>query len=628
MGIRPPRPGAAVFGVLALLACLALPGLAPVPGAAQGASALQGRGLPTQTAPPLPVAKITGAPSPTGARHPYLGGRVDTARHPVLPPGSGVVNPRRPAPIAPRQGPSALADTDDITLVKSVPIGPAGYGDPSFLSTTAEPSVAVNGDTVFYTANWFASISLDGGNTFTFINPYFFFPDATPGGFCCDQIVHYIPQIDTFVWLLQYIEHPTTHENVQRLAFGTTAEIRANTWKYIDLTSSTFGLTGQWMDFPDLAVGANNLYFTTNAFSGSGSWTNTVAARIPFSGLQGAGSVSGVQYYKTNQFFNFRPVQNTGTRFYFATHGTLSSVRVFHWDEGSTDVFPHDVNVAAWSQTDYTSITPDGRNWLGRADPRVEGATLAGNSIWLAWMAGKRAGTGQTQPYVEVAQIDATSFSLVSQPIVWNANFAYAYPGLNTNSNGEVGISLAYGGGTQQVSHAVGILTGTPKLVSTAVGTHGPLSNRWGDYFTVRRYPPNLKLFAATGHVLKNGSGSGFSEPRYLVFGRSGDLVPTFSISGTVTQNGTGLAGVTVSAGGSSSTTAANGTYTIPGLSSGSYTVTPSRSGFTFTPASQNVNVSGANVGGVNFTATAVAATYSISGTITETGTGLQGVTV
>jgi inhibitor of cysteine peptidase len=128
--------------------------------------------------------------------------------------------------------------------------------------------------------------------------------------------------------------------------------------------------------------------------------------------------------------------------------------------------------------------------------------------------------------------------------------------------------------------------------------------------------------------VLKNGAGSGFSEPRYLVFGRSGDLVPTFSISGTVTQNGAGLAGVTVSAGGSFATTAANGTYTIPGLSSGNYTVTPSRSGFTFMPASQNANVAGANVGGVNFTATAVAATYSISGAITENGTGLQGVTV
>ena len=47
----------------------------------------------------------------------------------------------------------------------------------------------------------------------------------------------------------------------------------------------------------------------------------------------------------------------------------------------------------------------------------------------------------------------------------------------------------------------------------------------------------------------------------------------------------------------------------------GSYTVTPGTAGFTVTPASQSVTVNGANVGGVNFTATAQA--FSIGGTIT-----------
>jgi len=57
------------------------------------------------------------------------------------------------------------------------------------------------------------------------------------------------------------------------------------------------------------------------------------------------------------------------------------------------------------------------------------------------------------------------------------------------------------------------------------------------------------------------------------------------------------------------------------GLANGSYAVTPSKSGYTYSPTSQNATVNGANVTGINFTATA-SATYSISGTITPTAGG------
>src|SRR5206468_8940116 len=50
----------------------------------------------------------------------------------------------------------------------------------------------------------------------------------------------------------------------------------------------------------------------------------------------------------------------------------------------------------------------------------------------------------------------------------------------------------------------------------------------------------------------------------------------------------------------------ASGNYSFTGLLNGAYTVTPTKSGFTFTPANQPVTVSGANVSGVNFTASAV----------------------
>ncbi|MFH1282181.1 MAG: carboxypeptidase regulatory-like domain-containing protein, partial [bacterium] len=99
----------------------------------------------------------------------------------------------------------------------------------------------------------------------------------------------------------------------------------------------------------------------------------------------------------------------------------------------------------------------------------------------------------------------------------------------------------------------------------------------------------------------------------------------TYSISGTITYNGAGLPGVTVSAGGISATTNSNGSYTISNLGAGTYTITPSIAEYSFSPPPQNVTV-GPSKSNINFTATKL--TYSISGTITHNGSGLQGVVV
>ena len=104
----------------------------------------------------------------------------------------------------------------------------------------------------------------------------------------------------------------------------------------------------------------------------------------------------------------------------------------------------------------------------------------------------------------------------------------------------------------------------------------------------------------------------------------------TYSISGQVTSNGSGLSSVTVALSGASSATTitgASGNYTFTGLYNGSYTIIPSRTGYTFNPTSRAQTVSGANTPGVNFIATPVqAATYSISGQVTLNGSGLSGV--
>ena len=91
----------------------------------------------------------------------------------------------------------------------------------------------------------------------------------------------------------------------------------------------------------------------------------------------------------------------------------------------------------------------------------------------------------------------------------------------------------------------------------------------------------------------------------------------TFSITGTISPATIG-SGATVTLSGSASATTvadASGNYVFNTLPNGSYSVTPTKSGVSFSPASQSVSVSGANVGSVNFTATPQA--FSITGTIT-----------
>jgi beta-glucanase (GH16 family) len=96
----------------------------------------------------------------------------------------------------------------------------------------------------------------------------------------------------------------------------------------------------------------------------------------------------------------------------------------------------------------------------------------------------------------------------------------------------------------------------------------------------------------------------------------------THAISGTILPAASG-AGATVVLGGaaSASTTAdASGAYAFAGRADGSYTVTPSKCAFGFSPSQRAVTLSGADVATVDFAA--APATYSISGTIAPAGLG------
>ena len=105
-----------------------------------------------------------------------------------------------------------------------------------------------------------------------------------------------------------------------------------------------------------------------------------------------------------------------------------------------------------------------------------------------------------------------------------------------------------------------------------------------------------------TGHVTVTATGAQGS-PATVTVTLTISPAATWSISGNLSANGAS-ASVALSGAAIANTTAdASGNYTFSGLANGSYTVTPTKTGYTFNPTSQAVTVNGASISGLNFAA-------------------------
>src|SRR5207249_2725535 len=98
---------------------------------------------------------------------------------------------------------------------------------------------------------------------------------------------------------------------------------------------------------------------------------------------------------------------------------------------------------------------------------------------------------------------------------------------------------------------------------------------------------------------------SGANVTTGLNFNATATVNPTYSISGTVSPTGGGSGATLTLSGAATGTTIADsaGNYTFSGLVNGGYAVTPTHTGYTFSPTSQSATINGANVPGINFIA-------------------------
>jgi len=517
----------------------------------------------------VPKQRTTGLPSPPS---PIKQEHDNNPDGPPIPDGP-VLQPFTVAPTSTGVAPSSGAGSS-VTFVRDTGMGQSGNYPP-------DPTVAATasaGGVVFASGNTYVLFSKDDGQTFTRIDPTTIgFPNSD-GGMCCDQVILYNPRVNLFFWLIQYNSSTPNPPNPAppamqfpgpnrlRIAWASPESMKTNinAWTFFDLTSANFNLGQQALDFPDLAFTGTFLYVSVDRVTSTSSVQGLIVARIPLSDITGTSGNVGIAYYSPiessdqNRATGSRLTQNSADAMYWGGHVDGSHIKVFRWRDGNGSMdSPHDAVVNTWckSGTNYKTLAPDKQQWLDSSRTSASsiiGATrkpfrglvapggIAPNGeVWLAWGSGADdvsgpCTQGRPQPYVKIARVDDQTLDTVGEYHIWNTPYAFAYPALATDPNGNIGVSVAFGGPSNYASTTVGYLgdfvvyyveasdatltftlpvldsTGNPVLDSAGNpvliqdGAGNPvLFTRYGDYFSVRNSGTDGALFSSQGYAVK-----------------------------------------------------------------------------------------------------------------------------
>jgi hypothetical protein len=429
---------------------------------------------------------------------------------------------------APVPTPLALTIDRDTVIPASGIAG--GY---SFVSNTQEPSTGAHGNIIFQTGNWYASRSFDNGATWSSLDPFSIFGF----GFCCDQVTLYEPVRDRQFWLLQYSDH---------LTLVSSGGSDLDNWCGFNIFAGAIGEPSTTeLDYNDVAVSNNYIYFTTNYFPVAAT-PGSAIVRFNTDDLAACPSSISYDYLALGADtggFMWKPVQGAQDTMYWGTDGGPgpigASFRLYGWPE-----------IGGISFTDYTidpfvyftrssgqnCASADGvvTNWCQFSDSRTLGGYRANGVIGFSFNA--KQDDVHPFPYTRRVYINEVDLSYLRSDDLWATNAALLLLSLAPNGSGDVGGSFAWGGGTDADHFYPGggaliedALTPTPPwetaLFLTGGGntcTSGGIP-RWGDYLTARGYSSDPTRWVATSYAIQGGncgSPGAYSEPHNLIFGR------------------------------------------------------------------------------------------------------------
>ncbi len=442
--------------------------------------------------------------------------------------------PVKPAELAPGQRglvvqprPLALRAGGGVTVTGKIDVTDKAQMDYDYVSPIAEASSAKAGNTILVTFNWGAVWSTDGGQTFTRLDPFALFGRPEGGaGFCCDQLALYVPSHQLLVWLMQGdADMEEKKGNTIRIMVAHGDDIAKRNFHFYDFTPKTVGHgTGEWFDFPDLAYSDGNLFMAFNRFDfgEQEKWLGSSVFRMPLDKLS---TYEGFQYQYFNSDpqngeFSVRFTQGADDKMFWGTTAAADMLLVREWrDADPQPGMVRQVAVAPFTEPTEGSVAgsegPNGNPWLNRADARLTGGWVTDKTIGFTWTSGKidkAEGNGGKYPYphIRIAIVDRAAVEAggsdplkpIAEPHIWNSETAFAYPSAAPNGNGDVGLSMFYGGPKNYPSAAVGVLkpdadgkwNATLSFLAKSettprCATKGGVDDscgKWGDYMSVR----------------------------------------------------------------------------------------------------------------------------------------------
>lgn len=376
--------------------------------------------------------------------------------------------------------------------------------------------------------NWSCDVSKDAGATWKRYDPTTIFP-SLGNGFCCDQVITYVPEYDRFIWFLQY-KPDSSGQGAFRIAAASSSSVRNDptAWTYWDFAAGDFGYATSDMDYPDLAFSSRFLYASTDVFAASG----RLVIRISLEDLAAGGTINYgyTDPAQSTTAFGGHLVQQTASQAVWIGQQDNSTLEVFTAPDGGNTYGSFTVKVATWPNGTLTSTGPDGNDWLTKLD-NFPGFAITGGverhngHVVVAWTASDGEGAPGSfkfpNAHARVVEIDLGNRSIVSEMQVWNPDYAFAYPALAVNDKDEVGIILGWGGSSNHANCAMGIIgdfvvwfrNGSTRTVQ-----------RFGDYLTTRPEERNRHHFAGFGYyvtAVTTDASKCTYHPYYVEYGRT-----------------------------------------------------------------------------------------------------------
>lgn len=382
-------------------------------------------------------------------------------------------------------------------------------------------------------------------------------------------------------WSSHQTSYPNPSTTIAVNAAGRYVRVQLSGTNYLSLAEvqvfgsgsggpTTYGISGQ------VTLSGAGLNGVTLSLSGSQSesTSSTGTGNYSFSSLPAAGSytvtpsLSGYTFTPPSQTFNALSANQTANFTATAVTG------------GSTDLAlgkaaTQSSTLGGYGPSTAASSAVDGNTDGNFAHGSVSHTDIAANSWW---------------------QVDLGAAATIGSIAVWNRTDCCS----------------------DRLSDYWVFVSNTPFAAADTPATLQGRAGTWSSHQTSYPNPSTTIAVNSSGRYVRvQLSGTNYlSLAEVQVFGSGPGGPTTYGVSGQVTLSSAGLNGVTMTLSGSqtgSIVSSGSGNYGFSGLAAaGSYTVTPSLSGYSFTPPSQTFNNLSANQT-ANFTATAVTGTTNLA---------------